>query len=48
MATVVVAKWTNDLDVARMQRQLDGETDAQAEEPEELLDQVEQHMPAAR
>jgi aerobic C4-dicarboxylate transport protein len=48
VATVVVAKWTNDLDVARMQRQLDGETDAEAEEPEQVLDQVEQHMPAAR
>jgi aerobic C4-dicarboxylate transport protein len=48
VATVVVAKWTNDLDVARMQRQLNGETDAEAEEPEQVLDQVEQHMPAAR
>jgi aerobic C4-dicarboxylate transport protein len=48
VATVVVAKWTNDLDVARMQRQLDGETDAEAEEPEQVLDQVEQHMPTAR
>jgi aerobic C4-dicarboxylate transport protein len=50
VATVVVAKWTNDLDTTRMQRQLDGETDAEAEaeEPEQVLDQVEQHMPAAR
>src|SRR5436190_8953062 len=45
VATVVVAKWTGDLDSVRMQRQLDNETDIEAEEPEEVLDQVEQHMP---
>ena len=45
VATVVVAKWTGDLDKARLQRQLDNETDIEAEEPEEVLDQVEQHMP---
>jgi aerobic C4-dicarboxylate transport protein len=45
VATVVVAKWTGDLDTARLQRQLDNETDIEAEEPEEVLDQVEQHMP---
>jgi aerobic C4-dicarboxylate transport protein len=47
VATVVVAKWTGDLDTARMQRQLDNETDIEAEEPEAVLDEVEQHMPAA-
>ena len=47
VATVVVAKWTGDLDTVRMQRQLDKETDAEAEEPEAVLDEVEQHMPAA-
>jgi len=46
VATVVVAKWTGDLDTARLQRQLDGETDVEAEEPEAVLDQTEQHMPA--
>jgi aerobic C4-dicarboxylate transport protein len=45
VATVVVARWTGDLDVARMRSTLDGETDAQAEEPEAVLDAVEQHMP---
>jgi len=45
VATVVVAKWTGDLDTARLQRQLDGETDVEAEEPEAVLDQAEQHMP---
>lgn len=46
VATVVVARWTGDLDMQRMQRQLNNETEAEAEEPEAVLDQVEQHMPA--
>src|SRR5438270_7888708 len=46
VATVVVAKWTGDLDTERLHRQLDGETDVEAEEPEAVLDQAEQHMPA--
>src|SRR5436190_7807851 len=45
VATIVVAKWTGDLDVAQMQARLDNETDVAAEAPEEVLDQVEQHMP---
>jgi aerobic C4-dicarboxylate transport protein len=45
VATIVVAKWTGDLDVQRLQRQLNNETDAEAEAPEEVLDQIEQHMP---
>ena len=45
VATVVVAKWTNDLDMKRMHSVLDGETTAEADEPEEVLDQVEPHMP---
>src|SRR6187549_3121596 len=45
VATVVVAKWTGELDTARMHRQLDRESDLEAEEPEETLDRVEQHMP---
>lgn len=47
VATVVVAKWTGDLDTARLQRQLNNETDAEAEEPEAVLDTTEQHMPVA-
>jgi aerobic C4-dicarboxylate transport protein len=43
----VVAKWTGDLDVERMQRQLNNETDAEADEPELVLDQTEAHMPVA-
>jgi aerobic C4-dicarboxylate transport protein len=45
VATVVVARWTNDLDVQRMRRQLDNETEIEADEPEVVLDQVEQRMP---
>jgi aerobic C4-dicarboxylate transport protein len=45
VATVVVARWTGDLDMQRMQRQLNNETEAEAEEPEAVLDQVELHMP---
>jgi len=47
VATLVVAKWTGDLDSARLQRQLNNETEAEAEEPEAVLDRVDQHMPAA-
>ncbi|HSV61242.1 MAG TPA: dicarboxylate/amino acid:cation symporter [Variovorax sp.] len=48
VATVVVAKWTNDLDTERMARILDNETPAEAEAPEAVLDQVETHMPVAQ
>ena len=45
VATVVVAKWTGDLDTERMQRHLDNETAVEADEPEEVLDATEAHMP---
>jgi aerobic C4-dicarboxylate transport protein len=38
VATVVVAKWTGELDTARLDRTLDGETADEAEEPEAVLD----------
>ena len=44
VATIVVAKWTGDLDFERLRRQLDNETDIEANEPEVVLDQVEQHI----
>ena len=44
VATVVVGKWTGDLDMARMQAVLDHETPAEAEAPEAVLDKVDQHM----
>ncbi|MBK8185092.1 MAG: dicarboxylate/amino acid:cation symporter [Candidatus Competibacteraceae bacterium] len=47
VATVVVAKWTNDVDTARMKAVLNNETVALAEKPEQVLDAVDQHMPAA-
>jgi aerobic C4-dicarboxylate transport protein len=45
VATVVVGKWCNELDADRMKRVLDQETDADAEEPEKVIDAVDQHMP---
>ena len=48
VATVVVAKWTGDLDTARVRRVLDGETVAEAEVPEVVLDhRPAAHLPAA-
>ena len=38
VATVVVGKWCGELDSARMNRVLDRETDAEADEPEQVLD----------
>jgi aerobic C4-dicarboxylate transport protein len=37
LATIVVAKWDGQLDMRRLQRVFDGETIAEAEEPEEML-----------
>jgi aerobic C4-dicarboxylate transport protein len=45
VATVVVSRWENELDTARMHRVLNNETDLEAEEPELLLD-VEEMKPA--
>ena len=41
VATIVVAKWTGDLDADRLRRRLDGETDAEADEPEEIVGEPE-------
>jgi aerobic C4-dicarboxylate transport protein len=38
VATIVVAKWTGDLDFERMQMHLNNETVDEADEPEEVLD----------
>jgi aerobic C4-dicarboxylate transport protein len=38
VATVVVSRWENELDMGRMERMLNNETDLMAEEPELLLD----------
>jgi aerobic C4-dicarboxylate transport protein len=45
VATIVVAKWTGDLDTERLQRQLEKETPVEAEEPEAMLDAKVAHMP---
>ena len=45
VATLVVAKWTGDLDVKKMNQHLNQETDDDADEPEKLQDEVEVHMP---
>jgi aerobic C4-dicarboxylate transport protein len=47
VATLVVAKWTGDLDMARLHRQLDHEGPDEADEPEAVLDVVDQHLPVA-
>ena len=44
VATVVVGKWCGELDTARMQRVLNNETEADAEDPEKILDAVDGHM----
>jgi aerobic C4-dicarboxylate transport protein len=46
VATVVVGKWTGDLDLARLTAQLNSESPADAEEPEKVLDAREEQMPA--
>jgi aerobic C4-dicarboxylate transport protein len=45
VATVVVAKWTGDLDMQQMQRVLNNESPEEAENPEQVLDQTETHLP---
>ena len=44
VATVVVAKWCGELDLKRMCRALDNESEEDAEEPERILDAVEEHI----
>jgi aerobic C4-dicarboxylate transport protein len=47
VATLVVAKWTGDLDTRRMARHLNSETPSEADEPELVLDATNLKMPAA-
>ena len=47
VATVVVAKWCNELDSKALNKHLAHETAAEADEPEEILDHMEKHMPAS-
>jgi aerobic C4-dicarboxylate transport protein len=48
VATVVVGKWCGELDTVRMRKVLNRETDDEAEEPEKVLDAVEDHMAPAK
>src|SRR4051794_14613137 len=47
VATLVVAKWTNELDQPRMHRVLTNETPEEAEEPEKVFDRTDERMPIA-
>jgi aerobic C4-dicarboxylate transport protein len=47
VATVVVGKWTGDLDTAQLHYHLNNESASEANAPEEILDQTEAHMSAA-
>jgi len=47
VATVVVARWTGDLDTERMRSQLNNETALEADDPELVLDRAETHIAAA-
>ena len=44
VATVVVGKWCGELDLVRLNRVLNNESTDDAQEPEKILDAVEQHM----
>jgi aerobic C4-dicarboxylate transport protein len=46
VATLVVAKWTGDLDSERMRAHLNNETPLEADEPEVVLDAQDQRMAA--
>lgn len=45
VATLVVAKWTNDLDTNEMQRRLNNPTEADLDEPEKIIDEEIDVMP---
>jgi aerobic C4-dicarboxylate transport protein len=47
VATLVVAKWTHELDEPRMRRVLDKETPEEADEPEKVFDRTDERMPIA-
>ncbi|MGJ7505091.1 dicarboxylate/amino acid:cation symporter [Variovorax sp. ZT5P49] len=47
VATIVVAKWTGDLNTVRMNQHLNQESTAEADEPERVLDATEAHMPSS-
>ncbi|MEO8121898.1 MAG: cation:dicarboxylase symporter family transporter, partial [Rhodoferax sp.] len=48
VATIVVAKWTGELDTQRLQAGLNNETWTEANEPEILLDKKVEHMAVSK
>jgi aerobic C4-dicarboxylate transport protein len=48
VATVVVARWTGDVDMVRLHSVLDNESGAAADEPEAVLEASEERLPPAR
>ena len=48
VATLVVAKWTNELDTERLQAGLNNETWVEAQEPAILLNEKTEHMAVSR
>lgn len=48
VATLVVARWCNEVDMETLQKRLDGETALEASEPETILDLKEEHMAASQ
>lgn len=48
VATLVVAKWTGELDTQRLQARLDNPSLEDVQEPEALLDQTQAHMAVTR
>lgn len=46
LVTVEVGRWTNEVDMTRLQRQLNNQTDTEAESPEAVLDLSNPHMSA--
>jgi aerobic C4-dicarboxylate transport protein len=47
VATLVVAKWTGDLNTEQLQARLNNQTWAEAQEPEEILNERTEHMAAS-
>ena len=45
VATLVIARWTGDLDRERLQQQLNGETDLDAEQPEDVIHAQDGRLP---
>jgi aerobic C4-dicarboxylate transport protein len=48
VATLVVAKWTDELDTGRLKAGLNNESWAEAQEPEVMLNKKTEHMATGR